>query len=150
MNEKLIIGTWILERFELKNLSLNKTHYLYGQNPIGILIFSSDGYMSVTIMSDNRKNFAVESLLGASLEEKANAAETYLSYSGRWRIDKDKIFVTVLVSLLPNLKNKEHFRTFQITNENLLLRTPIITQEESKILIELSWQKLNLLCGITV
>lgn len=141
MSDNLIIGTWMLTSFELKNLTLNKTHYPYGQNPTGTLIFSSDGYMSVAIMSDNRRDFAIESLLGASLEEKANAAETYLSYSGRWRIEQDKIFVNVLVSLLPNWKNKEHFRTFQLSSGNLLFQTPIIKQGESEILIELSWHK---------
>jgi len=137
-----IIGSWKLNNFELKNLTLKKNNFPYGKNPIGILIFSENGFMSVSIMTDNRTDFEIESLRMSSSEEKISALETYLSYAGKWKLENDKIYFEVLTSLLPNWKNKEHYRTFQLTDEVLSLQTPIMKQGDSEILVELDWIKL--------
>ena len=115
-SQQQIIGSWKLNNFELKNLTVNKSIFPYGKEPIGILIFSADGFMSVSIMSDNRINFEVESLQMSSAEEKISAIDTYLSYAGKWRIENDRIYVEVITSLLPNWKDKEHYRTFQLND----------------------------------
>ena len=112
------------------------------KNPVGILIFSNDGFMSVSIMTDNRTDFEIESLQMASSEEKISAIETYLSYAGKWKLENDKIYVEVVTSLLPNWKNKEHYRTFQLTDEALSFQTPKMKQGDFEILVELDWIKL--------
>jgi len=134
-----VIGAWKLISFELINKTANNTFYPYGKAPIGTLIFSSDHYMSVAVMADNRENFNGESIRMGTDTEKIKAIETYLSYSGTWEIKDNKIFVTVLVSLFPNWTNKEHFRYFQIQGNNLYFQTPTFEQGESEIFIELSW-----------
>ncbi len=139
--ENQIIGTWELTHFELINLTVDKSITPYGTNPIGTLIFSADGYMSVAIMANDRKHFITESLQLSSIEEKTHAIETYLSYSGLWRIEDDKIFVDVKVSLLPNWTGVEHSRTFQIKEDTLTFQTPKIKQGEYEIMVELSWKK---------
>ena len=137
-----ITGTWKLISFELINKSAGKIFYPYGKNPVGTLIVSSDNYMSVAVMADNRENFSTESIQTASEVEKARAMETYLSYSGTWKIIDDKIFVSVMVSLLPNWTNKEHYRYFQIDNDKLTFQTPPIKQGEREMYIELSWTRI--------
>ncbi len=137
-----IIGSWKLNNFELKNLTVKKSIFPYGKNPVGILIFSNDGFMSVSIMTDNRTDFEIESLQMASSEEKISAIETYLSYAGKWKLENDKIYVEVVTSLLPNWKNKEHYRTFQLTDEALSFQTPKMKQGDFEILVELDWIKL--------
>ena len=78
----------------------------------------------------------------ATDQEKIKAIETYLSYSGTWKIDNDKIFVTVLVSLLPNWTDKEHYRYFKISGDKLTFQTPTIKQGDNEIRVELLWRKL--------
>lgn len=136
-----IIGTWKLLSFEVINKTSDKHFYPYGKNPIGTLIFSADNFMSVAIMADNRENLSVESIQMATDQEKIRTIESYLSYSGAWKIENDKIFVTVLVSLLPNWTNKEHYRQFKISDNKLNFKTPIIKQGDNEVYIELSWTK---------
>ncbi|GAB3326961.1 hypothetical protein GCM10027299_26800 [Larkinella ripae] len=138
-----IIGAWRLLRFDAKNVVTNKVYQLYGPDPVGTLLLSEDGYMSVAIMARNRTDFPVESLQGASTEAKAHACETYLSYSGRWRIEDTKIFVHVLVSLLPNWTNKEHYRRFHLEADTLTFQTPILQTGGSETVIELSWARMS-------
>lgn len=141
--ENQIIGTWELVQFSLKNLTNGQSLAPYGKSPIGTLLFSTDGYMSVAIMEEGRVNFLKESLLAGSTEEKVRALETYLSYSGLWKIVDDKIFVDVKVSLLPNWTGVEHFRTFQLDDNILTFQTPVIKQGENEVMAELSWKRVG-------
>lgn len=136
-----IIGTWKLLSFVMINKTANKTLYPYGKSPIGTLIFSADNFMSVAIMADNRENLSVESIQMATDQEKIKTIESYLSYSGTWRIGNDKIFVNVLVSLLPNWTNKEHYRHYEISNDKLTFQTPIMKQGDNELYIKLTWIK---------
>ncbi len=141
-NEKNnLVGTWKLLSFELINKTANKTLYPYGKSPIGTLIFSADNFMTVAIMADGRENLSVESIQMATEQEKTKMVESYLSYSGTWRIDNDKIFVNVLVSLLPNWTNKEHYRHYDFSNDKLTFRTPTMQQGENELYVELSWER---------
>ncbi len=140
--KKQIIGSWRLNNFVLNNLTINKSILPYGKNPIGILIFSADGFMSVSIMAEERTDFEIESLQMSSSEEKISAIETYLTYAGKWRLEKDKIHVEVITSLLPNWKNKEHYRTFQLIDETLIFQTPKMKQGNFELMVELDWIKL--------
>lgn len=137
-----IIGSWELKSFEVINLTVNKSLFPYGKIPIGLLIFSGDGFMSVSIMSDNRNPFATESLQMATTEEKTNAIDTYLSYAGKWRSEKDKIYVEVITSLLPNWQNKEHYRIFNLNKKILSFQTPVMKQGVNDIIVKLDWLKL--------
>tara|TARA_A100000171_G_scaffold7797_1_gene5904 strand:- start:5656 stop:6090 length:435 start_codon:yes stop_codon:yes gene_type:complete len=139
--QQQIIGSWKLNNFELKNLTVDKSIFPYGKEPIGILIFGADGFMSVSVMSDNRINFEVESLQMSSAEEKISAIDTYLSYAGKWKIENDRIYVEVITSLLPNWKDKEHYRTFQLNDKTLSFQTPKMKQGDFDILVELDWVK---------
>ena len=139
--ESQIIGTWELTRFELLNLTSNQSIFPYGTSPKGILIFSAEKYMSVAIMANDRKPFVTESLQFASTEEKTKAIETYLSYSGSWNIEQDKIYVDVKVSLLPNWTNVTHYRTLQHEGDTLSFQTPKIKQGNQEMIVELDWKK---------
>lgn len=141
--EEKIIGTWKLKKFELKNLTTGISSFPYGDTPVGILIFSKEKYMSVAIMSKDRSPFAIDSLQMGTVEEKTKAIDSFLSYAGIWRVEEDKIFVNVAVSLLPNWTDKEHFRTFQLKDNHLTFATPVIKMGNIDIIIQLDWIKVN-------
>jgi hypothetical protein len=68
---------------------------------------------------------------------------------GTWKllsfeiIEEYKIFITVLVSLLPNWTNKEHFRHFQILGNSLTFQTPTYKQGNKRI----SYKNWVTICG---
>jgi hypothetical protein len=135
-----LIGTWVLSNFELIDKK-NRILHPYGKQPVGTLIFSQENFMTVAVMASNRENFSVGSAEMATAQEKVKAFETYLSYSGKWKIEDDKIWVNVVVSLLPNWTSKEHYRYFQILDDRLKFRTPEMKQGDNEFYFELSWTK---------
>jgi hypothetical protein len=66
----------------------------------GFIIYTDEGYMSVVITSSGRDLFEANDLLGASAaEKKAQAAETYLSYCGRYEYRGNSVVHHVELSL---------------------------------------------------
>jgi hypothetical protein len=54
----------------------------------GVLIYTPDRYMSVTISLRNRPNFITESFGGGTDAEKRQAYDTFFSYCGRCEVDE--------------------------------------------------------------
>ena len=50
------IGTWRLLSYEIRRAD-GEIKYPWGQDPVGLLIYSGDGYISVAMMSANRPKF---------------------------------------------------------------------------------------------
>jgi Lipocalin-like domain len=117
-----LVGVWRLLSWE--NTSADGAiSYPLGREAVGLLIYTDDGYMSVTIMRVNREPFASGDLLAGSLEEKARAAEGYVSYCGRYEFGGDWVTHHVELSLFPNWSGVEQDRTVEVTRNRLTLRT---------------------------
>ncbi|MBA6157341.1 lipocalin-like domain-containing protein [Tenacibaculum sp. S7007] len=54
------MGAWKLNTFNVRNHSLDKSIFPYGEQPIGILLFSKEKLMPVSIMADNQAPFSIE------------------------------------------------------------------------------------------
>jgi hypothetical protein len=70
-------------------------------------------------MNANRKRFFSQDMKGGSVEERANAADSYLSYSGPYEIEKDTFHVKVEVSLFPNWIGTTQERNYKIEGKTL-------------------------------
>jgi len=125
MTENKFVGTWQLVSFELRDDDGHVT-YLYGKDAIGYIMYAEDGYMSVVIMTASRPKFARGNILLGSTEEKAAAAETYLSYCGKYEILDGKVIHHVEASLFPNWLGVDQERFFEFKGDRLLLSTPPI------------------------
>jgi hypothetical protein len=64
-------------------------------------MYNQDGYMFVAISRTNRLKFTDDDLLSGSTEEKAQAAETYLSYCGRYEFHGETVTITWTSAYLP-------------------------------------------------
>lgn len=117
------VGTWKLISCELKS-SDNQSIYPLGQDAIGYLIYSEAGYMSVVLMKAERTSFVSEDIRASTPEEKIHAAETYISYCGRYEIQGNKIIHHVEVSFFPNWVGTAQERLFQFEDNHLILSTP--------------------------
>ena len=139
VSKDTLVGIWKL--VELKSIDKEqKISYPYGQNPGGQIIYTQEGYMSASIMMSNRLN------LELSLEEIQNAknvsklklitnipkfikatlryfqaAKNYTSYSGKYEIRDNKVIHHVEVSLIPDWIGVDLERTFELSEDILVL-----------------------------
>jgi hypothetical protein len=85
-----LIGTWQLVRFTERNVETGAENFPFGEYPLGLILYTSDGYMSAQLQSADRAPFAEGDLLRATPEEYAAAGSSYVAYSGRFFVDETK------------------------------------------------------------
>jgi hypothetical protein len=138
--QKRFVGTWRLVSFHIKTLD-GKVTYPYGPDAVGYYIFSESGYMSVALMPTNRHKFADGDLMGGSTEEKVAAAETYISYSGKYEIQGDKLVVHPEVSSFPNWVGVDQVRIWELEGNRLTLSTPPLLIRGVQQTAQLVWER---------
>jgi hypothetical protein len=87
-------------------------------------MYSHDGYMSVAFMSANRRQFAAGDLMGGTSEEKVAAADSYVSYCGRYELQGDRVIHRIEVSFFPNWTGVDQERFWSLEGDRLSLSTP--------------------------
>jgi hypothetical protein len=107
MVEKLrdqLIGAWTLVLYVETPVNGGPSNHPMGNGPIGIIMYTPDGYMSAQLMRPNRTPFASSDWYKATPEEYGREGPAYFAYSGLFQVDEENATVThsVLVSLFPN------------------------------------------------
>ena len=116
------VGVWRLVSIELRSED-GRVTYPYGRDAVGYIMYSEEGYMSVALMSANRPKFVSGDILGGSAQEKAAAADTYISYCGKYEIQGDKVVHRIEVSFFPNWIGVNLERIFEFDGDRLSLST---------------------------
>jgi hypothetical protein len=140
MTSNPLIGTWRLISWENRSLD-GRISYPLGKDAAGYIMYSEDGYMFVAIMRPDRVKFAAGDLLGASTEERAHAAETYVSYCGRYEVQGDSVIHHVELSLFPNWAGLDQERLVEVTGNRLTLSTGPILLESIQQTAHLIWER---------
>jgi hypothetical protein len=140
MTSNPLIGTWRLISWENRSLD-GRISYPLGKDAAGYIMYSEDGYMFVAIMRPDRVKFAAGDLLGASTEERAHAAETYVSYCGRYEFQGDSVIHHVELSLFPNWAGLDQERRVEVTGNRLTLSTGPILLEGIQQTAHLIWER---------
>jgi hypothetical protein len=136
------VGTWKLKSYEVRWAS-GKVTYPFGEKPEGRLTYSENGFVSVNIMATNRRNFEERELKLGTPDEKVAAADTYISYSGRYDLDGDKIKHHVEVCLFPNWVGKDQVRIFDLNGYTLALKTLPDPRDEQGKQGYLIWERVR-------
>ncbi len=119
-----IIGTWKLQSFIMK-MENGNTFLPFGEEPEGMIIYTDNGYMSVSLARKGRTNFAENNVLGGTEEEKLMAYSSFSHYSGKYTIlTENTLTHEIIHSLFPNWKGVSEKRTFEINDNTLTLITP--------------------------
>jgi len=115
-----IAGTWVLTRAE-KLLPDGTRVSDYGDNPHGLVIFTSDGYYSVQIYRADRLKFSSGDKLKGTPEEYKEASVTTSVHFGRYTIDPAKATITFHIdrSSFPNQDDTTQVRPYEITGDEL-------------------------------
>jgi hypothetical protein len=119
MIQNQFVGTWRLVSWENRDEDGNVS-YPMGQDAVGYIMYTEDGYMSANLMKANRPTFTAGDLLGGTPEEKARAAETYIAYCGQYEIQTNKVIHHIKASLFPNWVGLKQERFFEFIGNNQL------------------------------
>jgi len=134
-----LVGTWKLLSWENRSAD-GLVSYPLGRDAVGLITYTADGYVSVAIMRADREPFAAGDLLGGTGDEKARAAETYVSYCGRYELRGDSVIHHVMLSLFPNWSGVDQERVVEITDNLLTLSTRPILLDGIEQRARLVWE----------
>ena len=79
--------------------------------------------------------------MGGSTEEKADAAETYISYSGQYEIQGDKLVVHPEISFFPNWVGVDQIRIGELEGNRLTLSTAPLLARGHLQTAHLVWER---------
>jgi Lipocalin-like domain len=122
MTSNRLIGTWRLISWENRDEN-GRVSYPLGEDAVGYISYSPDGYMFVAIMVPGRPKFAAGDLLSGTPEERAQAASTYVSYCGSYEYLGGSVIHHVELSLFPNWVGVEQERLVEVRGDRLELST---------------------------
>jgi hypothetical protein len=135
-----LAGTWQLISYKVQDTT-GQVSYPYGQDAIGYLIYTHDGFMSATLMSSSRPRFAAADPTGGSLEERAVATQTYLAYCGKYETQGNQIIHHIEASLFPNWVGIDQKRFFEFEDNKLTLKTPPLLVGGKEQVASLTWER---------
>jgi hypothetical protein len=116
--------------------------HAWGKDPIGIAIIDKSGYMSVQIMRRDRPLLAGKS----STPETIKAAfQGYTAYFGPYTVnEKEGTFTTrVEGAVIPDWVGGEQFRYAEVTDTQIVFRTPPVRVGKVEAVGRLVWEKIK-------
>ncbi|NEM99439.1 lipocalin-like domain-containing protein [Pontibacter burrus] len=126
-----LIGAWMLVSYIEKPVDSSDPFYPMSEKPMGIIMYTPDGYMSAQLMHPDRRSFASGDWFDGTDEEYKQEASTYIAYSGPFHVDEEKQSLThsMFVSLFPNWTGQTQPRVVKIEGDLLHLSTatPIVS-----------------------
>jgi hypothetical protein len=137
-----ITGLWKLLSYQQKDAQGNVA-YPYGQDLTGFLMYGNDGFFSLNIMKKVRMQFRSDNFLDGSNPEKFGAADSYLSYIGRYQSQGNKITHHVLASFFPNWTGAKLEHVFKIEGKHLLLVSPPYFASGTQQNAHMLWEKIE-------
>jgi hypothetical protein len=135
-----LVGTWRLVAFEFRSED-GQVSYPFGPDALGYLIYTPDGYMSVSLMTADRPRFATMDTRLATRAEKAAAEDTYVAYCGRYTLQGDMVVHHLELSLLPNLVGTDQVRHYRLQADQLTISTPPLLQAGRLQTSHLIWRR---------
>ncbi len=120
-----LVGAWELSSFVERDIETGVENRPFGERPLGLILYTPDGYMSAQLQCPDRHAFADGDLLRATPEEYAAAGSSYVAYSGRFFVDEAKRSLSheMAVSFFPNWLGQRQVRLVEVDGERLQLST---------------------------
>lgn len=124
-----VLGTWHLLSVE-HTTAAGEVGHPWGERPIGHMIFTPDGYMSVILLREGRRAFADGDVLSATAEERAEAFMSGSAFVGRYHLEGGKVRFDLEACTFPNWVGTSQLRDVEIDGDgHLVLTTPMMLME---------------------
>lgn len=132
-----LVGTWKLESFELQ-MPDGATIHPYGEQVSGYIAYTPEGVMSAAFQSADRGAGGDPDL---SKAETATHWDSFMAYSGPYRVEGDRILHDVEVSSLAIWIGTIQERWFKIDGDRLTLVTTPLAVGETAPVGRLVWRR---------
>jgi len=136
-----LVGGWLLEGWDVRGES--RVIRPYGDDPSGLLIYSSDGWMTASVARSGRTTLDHPNPRRATVGSQAEAFAGYFSYAGRFRLDGSTVVHQVTVALDPAMAGTEQRRSALLEGDALVLGASETTRSGKKWTHELRWRRAN-------
>ena len=140
-----LIGAWKLYSYVEIPVDGSESFYPMGEQPMGIIMYTADGYMSAQLMKpEGRENFAINDFYKGSLEEYKAAGSTYVAYTGPLKVNEEQRTLThsMFISLFPNWMGQTQPRVVSLEGDVLTLGTETPISSQGKIVnSKLIWHR---------
>lgn len=116
-----LVGTWQLTAFTTVTLKTNEVTKIFGDNPTGLVQYTRGGHMVVflqtgtphqpqgTVLTDEDRAAIHKGIIGA--------------YSGKYRVEGNKVIHEVKAAAWPQWIGTEQTRTFEVSGNTLTIKT---------------------------
>jgi hypothetical protein len=139
-----LIGAWKLVSYEERPVDGSPSFYPMSENPMGIIMYTPDGYMSAQLMHPDRKNFVSGDWFDGTDVEYKQEASTYIAYSGPFHVDEEAQTLThsMFVSLFPNRTGQTQARVVKVEGSFLHLSSALPIRSGGKTVMSyLTWRR---------
>ena len=139
-----LIGAWKLVSYVEKPVDGSNPACPMGEKLEGIIIYATDGYMSVQLMRPDRPQFSSGDRSSGTESEIKAAASGYFAYAGPFDIDEEKKILThaMFLSLDPNWLGQVQTRVVRIEGDMLQLSTEEPLESAGKeTMYYLTWRR---------
>jgi len=120
MGRERFIGTWRLASFEYF-ISDGRATYPFGQHPSGFLIYTADGYMTMTIASEGYLRLPADPHTPVPDGTADTAKVLYASFAGRYKVTETHVVHHVEVSLREDWVGSPRVREYTFVGNRLIL-----------------------------
>ena len=142
MNDTSLVGTWRLACW-YNEVEGGSRDYPMGEDAIGHISYSSDGYVFVHIMTADRALYAENDPFGGSPEEDSAAVKSHLSYSGRYEDRGDHVIHHVEIASCPNWAGTQQVRKKKLEGQSLYLSAEATQFQGREVTAVLRWDRVN-------
>ena len=114
----------------------------HGERPVGLILYTADGFMSAQIMDPDRPPVASSDWSALTPEEYADEARGYFAYAGSFDVDEERGIVThsVQVALFPGWVGGDQPRVAEFVGDELRLSGASPEMADGKLVItRLRW-----------
>jgi hypothetical protein len=116
-NGGALIGTWRLITCFMEDFETKDRTAFWGEHPNGRLVLTSAGHWLAIQTSENRP-------APQTNDEQAAAFRSLLAYSGKYRIEGNKIIIKVDIAWDESWNGTEQIRYYRIDGEQLRIEAP--------------------------
>jgi hypothetical protein len=137
-----LIGAWRLVDVVKEAVDGSPDARPHGDRPVGLILYTPDGYMSAQIMDPDRRPLASTDWSALSPEEYADEARGYFAYAGSFEVDEERGTVThsVEVSLFPGWVGGAQLRVVRLDGDHLVLSGAAPEESGGKLVTtRISW-----------
>lgn len=142
--DRKIVGTWRLVSMKSRNSSTSVETNTWGDNPMGLITYTADGYMSAILARSDRK-ISTDSGGRANVEEQAMLFRNSFAYAGRYTLTQEGVIHHVAVAADPTWIGKDQMRYARVEGDYLMISSPPIKSVASKDPLEyfVVWKRAN-------